>query len=158
LPPFRKAKSIALKAAKEKSNNSSDDDGFALFARNFMKMMNSSKGKFRNKNAKSSENHKSDSAGTGQEKFEFDKKNFRGPRCYECLGYGHICVACGNLKQSKGKDFNVTMSDDSDCDKIDETLGKDSDYLAFAASYDSPYESNNYYYENSELETEQNEL
>jgi hypothetical protein len=63
LPPFRKTKPIALKAAKEK-NNSSNDDGFALFARNFMKMMNSSKRKFRNKNAKSSENPK----GTDQRK------------------------------------------------------------------------------------------
>jgi hypothetical protein len=98
LPSFKKTKSIALKAAKEKSNNSSDDDGFALFARNFMKMMNSSKGKFRNKNAKSSENSKSDSTGTGQEKFESYKKDSRGPRCYECSGYGHIHADCGNLK------------------------------------------------------------
>jgi hypothetical protein len=68
LPPFRKTKPIALKAAKEKNNssneNSNDEDGFALFARNFMKMMNSSKRKFRNKNAKSSENPK----GTDQRK------------------------------------------------------------------------------------------
>jgi hypothetical protein len=37
---------------------------FPLFARNFRKMMNSSKEKFRNKNAKSSKNPKSDSIGT----------------------------------------------------------------------------------------------
>jgi hypothetical protein len=64
LPPLRKTKSITLKAAKEKSNNSSDDSddeyGFALFARNFRKMM-----KFRNKNAKSFKNPKGDSTGTG---------------------------------------------------------------------------------------------
>jgi hypothetical protein len=47
LPPLRNTKSIALKAAKEKSNNSSyedfdDEDGFALFAINFRKMMKSS--------------------------------------------------------------------------------------------------------------------
>jgi len=56
-PPLRKTKSIALKATKEKFNNSSDeesndDDGFTMFARNFRKMMSSSKGKFRSKNAK----------------------------------------------------------------------------------------------------------
>jgi len=81
LPPLRKTKSIALKAAKEKSNNSSDedyddDDGFALFARNFRKLMNSSKGKFRKRNAKFSENPK----GTDQEKYESDKIDYRGPR------------------------------------------------------------------------------
>jgi hypothetical protein len=47
LPPLRNTKSIALKAAKEKSNNYSyedfdDEDGFALFAINFRKMMKSS--------------------------------------------------------------------------------------------------------------------
>jgi hypothetical protein len=46
------------------------------------------------------------------------------------------------------------LSDDSDSDKIDETSGKDSNYLAFAASYDSPHESNNYYFENNESEDE----
>lgn len=46
------------------------------------------------------------------------------------------------------------MSDDSNSDKIDETSRKDSNYLAFAASYDSSHESNNYYFENSESEDE----
>lgn len=50
------------------------------------------------------------------------------------------------------------MNDDSNCDNIDETLGKDSNYLAFDALYDSPHESNNYYFENSESQEEQNEL
>jgi hypothetical protein len=78
--------------------------------------------------------------------------------CFECSGYGHIRVDCGNLKQSKGKAFNATLSDDSDCNKIDETPDKDSNYLAFVASYDSSHESNNYYSKNSESEDEQNEL
>jgi len=139
LPPFRKTKSIAFKVAKEKSNNSSD-------------------GKFRNKNVKSSENPKGDFKGTSQEKFESDKKDPRDPRCYECSRYGHIHADCGNLKQSKGKALNGTLSDDSDSHIIDETSGKDSNYLAFTASYDSPHESNNYYSENIESEDEQNEL
>jgi predicted nuclease with TOPRIM domain len=50
------------------------------------------------------------------------------------------------------------LSDDSDCDKFDETLVKKSNYLAFTASYDSPHESNNYYSKNSESEDKQNEL
>jgi hypothetical protein len=155
LSPFRKIKSITLKVAKEKSNSSSDDDGLAMFARNFRKFMNSSKGKFRNKNAKFFENSKGDSKGTDQDKHEFDKKDPRSPRCFECSGYGHIRPDCGNIKQSKGKAFNTTLSDDFD---YDETPGKDSNYLPFAASYDSPYESNDYYSKNSGLEDEQNEL
>ncbi len=47
LPPLRKTKSNALKVAKEKSNSSSDDDGLAMFARNFRKLMNSKR--FKNK-------------------------------------------------------------------------------------------------------------
>jgi hypothetical protein len=42
--------------------------------------------------------------------------------------------------------------------KFDKTLVKCLNYLYFAASYDSLQESNNYYYENSESEDEQNEL
>jgi len=151
---LRKIKSIALKTTKEKSDNSSDEDGLTMFAWNFRKLMTSSNRKFRNKNVKFSENSKGDSKGTDQEKFETDKKNPHGPRCFECLGYGHISTDCGNLKQSKGKAFNNTLSD-SDCD---ETLGKDWNYLAFAASYDSTHEFNSYYFENSGSKYEQNEL
>jgi len=79
LSPFRKIKSITLKVAKEKSNSSSDDDGLAMFARNFRKFMNSSKGKFRNTNAKFSVNSKGDFEGTDKEKYESDKKDPRGP-------------------------------------------------------------------------------
>jgi hypothetical protein len=59
------------------------------------------------------------------------------------------------LKQSKGKAFNTTLRDDSDCY---ETPGKDSNYLALAASYDRSHESNNYYSENSGSKDERNEL
>jgi hypothetical protein len=69
--------------------------------------------------------------------------------------YGHIRADCENLKQSKGSSFNTTLSDDSDGD---ETPGKDSNHLAFTASYDSQNESNNYYSKNSGSEDEQNEL
>jgi hypothetical protein len=75
-------------------------------------------------------------------KNESDKKDPRGPRCYECSGYGYIHIDCGNLKQSKSRAFNVTLSDESDNDEIDETLEKDTNYLAFAISYDSPHSLN----------------
>jgi hypothetical protein len=29
---------------------------------------------------------------------EAEKKDPRGPRCFECLGFGHIRADCGNLK------------------------------------------------------------
>jgi hypothetical protein len=46
LPPVKKAKSIAFKASKGKSNNSSeeepnDEDGIAMLARNFIDLLNS---------------------------------------------------------------------------------------------------------------------
>jgi len=43
---------------------------------------------------------------------EEDKKDPRGPRCFECLGFGHIRADCGNLKKGKGKAYNVTLSDE----------------------------------------------
>jgi uncharacterized coiled-coil DUF342 family protein len=42
--------------------------------------------------------------------------------------------------------------------KLKRLLEKTLNFLVFAASYDSPHESNNYYSENSESEDEQNEL
>jgi hypothetical protein len=61
LPPLKKVKSIALKGAKEKIRNSSseesdDEDGLAMFARNFRKLMNSK----RFKNKKFSKNSEGD--------------------------------------------------------------------------------------------------
>jgi hypothetical protein len=29
---------------------------------------------------------------------EAEKKDPRGPRCFECSGFGHIWADCGNLK------------------------------------------------------------
>jgi hypothetical protein len=40
-----------------------------------------------------------------------DEKDARGPRCFECSGYGHIRADCGNLKKGKGKAYNVTLSE-----------------------------------------------
>jgi hypothetical protein len=93
LPLLKKVKSIAFKAAKEKVSNSSneesdDEDGIAMFARNFIKLMNSKM--FRNKNAKFSDIAKGDSKGSDLENVDSDKKGPHGPKCFECSGYGHM--------------------------------------------------------------------
>jgi hypothetical protein len=128
LPPVKKVKSIALKAAKSKSIVSSDedpdeDDGWAILARNFRKLMKNLK--FKNK---FSEKLKGDPKEAEQD--EDDKKDPRGPRCYECSGYGHMRADCGNLKQAKGKSLNGTLRDDSEEEEIP---GKEQKFLAFIA-------------------------
>jgi hypothetical protein len=35
-----------------------------------------------------------------KEKYESDKKDPRGPMCFECSGNGHIHADCSSLKQS----------------------------------------------------------
>lgn len=45
---------------------------------------------------------------------EAEKKDPRGPRCFECSGFGHSWANCGNLKQGKGKAYNATLSDESE--------------------------------------------
>jgi hypothetical protein len=45
---------------------------------------------------------------------EAEKKDPKGPKCYECSGFGHIRADCENLKQSKGKANNATLSDESE--------------------------------------------
>jgi len=47
---------------------------------------------------------------------EEEKKDSRGPRCFECSGFGHIRADCGNLKKGKGKAYNMTLSDESEED------------------------------------------
>jgi hypothetical protein len=88
LPSRRRSQLHALKAAKEKSRVSSDEDvdedeGIAMLARNFRKLMKNQK--FKNK---FSEKFKNDPKEAEQD--EADKKDPRGPRCYECLGFCHI--------------------------------------------------------------------
>jgi hypothetical protein len=62
---------------------------------------------------------------------EAEKKDPKGPRCYECSGFRHIWVDCGNLKQGKGKAFNVTLSDESE----EEEAHEQEKFLAFVAPY-----------------------
>jgi hypothetical protein len=60
-----------------------------------------------------------------------EKKNPRGPRCYECSGFGHIQADCENLKQCKRKAYNVTLSDESE----EEEAHEQEKFLAFVASH-----------------------
>jgi hypothetical protein len=60
---------------------------------------------------------------------EAEKKDPRGPRCFECSGFGHIRADCGNLKKGKGKAYNVTLSDESE----EEEAHEQEKFIAFVA-------------------------
>jgi len=78
---------------------------------------------------------------------EEEKKDPRGPRCFECLGFGHIRADCGNLKKGKGKAYNVTLSDESE-----EDTPESETFLAFLAPHVE--EEDSYYSEHSDNEEE----
>jgi hypothetical protein len=67
---------------------------------------------------------------------EAEKKDPRGPRCFECSGFGHIQANCGNLKQGKGKAYNVTLGDESEEEEEEETPAQDQKFLAFVAPHE----------------------
>jgi hypothetical protein len=74
---------------------------------------------------------------------EEEKKDPRGPRCFECSGFGHIRADCGNLKKGKGKAYNVTLSDESE-----EEAPESEKFLAFVAPLVE--EEDSYYSEHSD--------
>jgi hypothetical protein len=130
LPQVKKVKTIALKASKKKTKVSSvedfekEEDVVAMLAKNFGRLMKNDKFK-----KKFSERLKK--APKESEPEEAEKKDPRGPRCFECSGFGHIRADCGNLKQGKGKAYNVTLSDES---KEEESPPPDQ-FLAFVAPH-----------------------
>jgi hypothetical protein len=63
---------------------------------------------------------------------EDKKKDQRGLRCFECSGFGHIRVDCGNLKQGKGKAYNATLSDESE----EKETPAQHQFLAFVAPHE----------------------
>jgi hypothetical protein len=78
---------------------------------------------------------------------EEDKKDPRGPRCFECSGFGHIRPDCGNLRKGKGKAYNVTLSDESE-----EEAPESEKFMAFVAPHVE--EEDSYYLEHSDNEEE----
>jgi hypothetical protein len=96
LPLVKKVKSLALKASKgmskESSDVDSDEEELAMIARKFEKLLKSKR--FR----KFSDNFLGKPKYPKQEKDDTDEKDPRGPRCFECSGFGHIRADCRNLK------------------------------------------------------------
>jgi hypothetical protein len=113
LPPVKKVKTIALKASKKKVKVSSEDDSedeekaVAMLAKNFGRLM-------RNDQFKKKFSEKLKNAPRESESEEAEKKDPRGPRCFECSGFWHIQADCGNLKQGKEKAYNAALSDESE--------------------------------------------
>jgi hypothetical protein len=108
----------------------------AILAKNFERF----KKKFSNKLKKASHT---------TEPEEAEKKDPRGPQCFECSGFGHIKTECTNLKKLKGKAFNATLS--NELEKEEETLEEEK-FQAFVAPYEEKEDSQSYYSANSEEE------
>jgi hypothetical protein len=147
LPPVKKVKTIALKESKKKTKVSSkedsekEEDDIAILAKNFRRLM-------RNDQFKKKFSEKLKKAPRDSEPEEAEKKDPRGPRCFECSGFGHIRVDCGNLKLGKWKAYNGTLSDESE-----EEESPDQDkFLAFVAPHEE--EEDSYYFEHSDEDGE----
>jgi hypothetical protein len=95
-------KTIALKAYKKKTKVSSEEDSeteedaMAMLAKNFRRLM-------RNDRFKKKFFEKLKKAPRESESEEVEKKYPRGPKCFECSGFGHIRVDCGNSSREKGR-------------------------------------------------------
>jgi hypothetical protein len=130
LPPVKKMKTIALKASKKEVKVSSEDDSkdeekaVAMVAKKFGRLMRNDRFK-----KKFSKRMKKGPKESGPE--EVEKKDPKGPRCFECSGFGHIWADCGNLKQGKGKAYNATLSDESE----EEEAPEQEKFLAFVAPH-----------------------
>jgi hypothetical protein len=142
LPPAKKLKTIALKASKKKVEALSGDDSeeeekvVAMLGRNFRRLMRD--GQFKKKFSK-----KVKKAPREANPEEEEKKDPRGPRCFECSSFGHIWADWGNLKKGKGKAYNVTLSDESQ-----EDAPEFEKFLAFVAPHVE--EEDSYYSEHSD--------
>jgi hypothetical protein len=142
LPPVKKWKTIALKASKKKVEASFEDDSedeekaVAMLAKNFIRLMKDDRFK-----KKFSERVKKPPREAEPE--EEEKKDPRGPWCFESSSFGHIRADCGNLKKGKGKAYNVTLSDESE-----EDAPESEKFLAFVVPHVE--EEDSYYSEHSD--------
>jgi len=130
LPSVKKLKTIALKASKKKVEVSSGDDSedeekaMAMLAKKFGRLI-------RNERFKKKFFEKMEKVPREAEPEEVEKKDPRGPRCYECSGFEHIRADCGNLKQGKGEAYNVTLSDEYE----EEEAPEQEKFVAFVAPH-----------------------
>jgi RNA-binding protein YhbY len=96
-PLVKKVKTIALKASKKKAKVSFEEDSekeedvVAMLAKNFGRLI-------RNARFKKKFSKRLKKAPRLFEPEEAEKKDPRGPRCFECSGFRHIWADCGNLK------------------------------------------------------------
>jgi hypothetical protein len=101
LSPVKNVKTIFLKASKKKVRVSSEEesnneeDVVAMLSKNFGRLMKNDKFK-----KKFTERLKKAPRESEPKEAE---KDLRGPKCFECSGFGHIRADCGNLMQGKGK-------------------------------------------------------
>jgi hypothetical protein len=153
LPLVKKVKAIALKASKkkarvspEKESDNEEEDAVAMLAKNFGRLM-------KNEKFKKTFTERPKKAPREFELEEAEKKDPRGPKCFECSGFGHMRVDYGNLKQAKGKAYNATLSDESEEEK--ETPCKDKKFLAFVAPHEEHEDSQSYDSENSDEDNEE---
>jgi hypothetical protein len=104
----------------------------AMLAKNFKRFMKSNKFKKKFSDRLRKAPHTTDTE-------EAEKKDPRGPQCFECSGFGYIRTECANLKKQRG---NATLSDESE--KEEETLEKEK-FLAFVAPHEDKEDSQSYY-------------
>jgi hypothetical protein len=101
LPPVKKVKTIALKASKKNArvsyeeDSDNKEDAMAMLAKNFGRLMKNDKFK------KFTERLKK--APRESEPEEAKKKDPKGPRCFECSGFGDIRVDCEISSREKGR-------------------------------------------------------
>jgi hypothetical protein len=150
LPPVKNVKIIALKESKKKARVSyeedydNEEDVVAMLAKNFGRLM-------KNDKFKKKVTEKLKKAPKESDPEEAKKKDPRGPRCFECSGFGHIRANCGDLKQGKGKAYNATLNDESE---EEETPAQDQ-FLAFVAPHEDQEDSQSYYFEHSDEDGEE---
>jgi hypothetical protein len=149
MPPVRKAKAISLKTSKKKSRVSSDEDSVneeedavAMLAKNFSKLIKNDKFK-----KKFTERRRKVPKEVEPE--EAEKKDPKGPQCFECSNFGHLRADCENLKQEKRKAYNATLNKS----EKEETPDKDQKFLAFVAPHEESKGS--YHLESSDQDEEE---
>lgn len=150
LPSVKKVNTIALKSSKKKvkvlsGDNSEDEEkAVAMLAKNFKRLIKNDR--FKKKFSKWLKKAPKES-----EPEEAEKKDPRGSRCFECLGFGHILADSGNLNQGKEKVYNATFSDESK--EEEKEVSEQEKFLAFVSPHVE--EEDAYYLDHSDEDGEE---